>query len=409
VKLRLEGKVPHSNSIEIKSMNTANSMSRTGLSIIEVLTSIVVAMIGVFGVLAMIPFSVKQAQAGLDHDAATAIARNAMSQFEVLGYQVVGDDLVGGSVTAIRRLNWTGGLDENLPAGTFDRIRPEDPRFGAVCIDPIGINEATGITNEYTDFTAAGQDLTSTTDRSFPFNASSPMPFPGQIPVANLWTPSGPMTTSMARSIFRSQDDLVFGESLAGGLNVEAELNGPTQIFDVGTGGLPVQRQVVGATSWCGIAVKTKEPIANSANSQSDQYKFFVLVFKDRSLDETTINEDSQMLWSTATHPSGLNVASPLGSVDIAAFADPTKIRRGDWVMLTNIDPAAEAGFQQQFAFAQVNNFSGSKLTLDGPDFVFNNAAGTIASTYVVHLKNVIGVYERSFSLEKNSAWTLSN
>ena len=48
--------------------NLARS-NRHGLSVIEVLTSIVVALIGVFGVLAMIPFSVKQTRSGLDQDA----------------------------------------------------------------------------------------------------------------------------------------------------------------------------------------------------------------------------------------------------------------------------------------------------------------------------------------------------
>jgi len=55
--------------------NLARS-NRHGLSVIEVLTSIVVALIGVFGVLSMIPFSVKQTQSGLDQDAAVVELRS---------------------------------------------------------------------------------------------------------------------------------------------------------------------------------------------------------------------------------------------------------------------------------------------------------------------------------------------
>ena len=62
--------------------------ARSGLSIIEVLTSVVVAMIGVFGVLALIPFAVKQASLGLDSDAAVTTARNAISQMEITGMQI---------------------------------------------------------------------------------------------------------------------------------------------------------------------------------------------------------------------------------------------------------------------------------------------------------------------------------
>ena len=73
--------------MKIFNHNLASS-NRHGLSVIEVLTSIVVALIGVFGVLAMIPFSVKQTQSGLDKDAATSMARSAMSNFEASGFKV---------------------------------------------------------------------------------------------------------------------------------------------------------------------------------------------------------------------------------------------------------------------------------------------------------------------------------
>ena len=47
---------------------TANR--RAGISIIEVLTSLVVAAIGVSGVLVLIPFAVKQSQLGIEKDLA---------------------------------------------------------------------------------------------------------------------------------------------------------------------------------------------------------------------------------------------------------------------------------------------------------------------------------------------------
>ena len=42
--------------------------NRDGISIIEVLTSMAVATIGVFGVMVMIPFAIRQSQLGLDND-----------------------------------------------------------------------------------------------------------------------------------------------------------------------------------------------------------------------------------------------------------------------------------------------------------------------------------------------------
>ena len=93
-----------------------------------------------------------------------------------------------------------------------------------------------------------------------------------------------------------------------------------------------------------------------------------------------------------------------------------------------SIQPAgvtyAEKGFDKQVAFCRVVNFADedggnrASITLDGPDFDFGDSTlspfGTTApervilETYVVHLKDVVGVYERTFSPELESAWNIS-
>jgi Tfp pilus assembly protein PilV len=69
-----------------------NRQCRDGISIIEVLTSMAVAAIGVFGVMIMIPFAVKQSQTGLDNDAANSLGRNATEELQVNGLLQVDDD-----------------------------------------------------------------------------------------------------------------------------------------------------------------------------------------------------------------------------------------------------------------------------------------------------------------------------
>ena len=59
---------------------------RAGLTVIEVLTSLTVAIIGVFGVMSLIPFAVRQTQTGLDLDAGNQFGRNAQEQFEAFSY-----------------------------------------------------------------------------------------------------------------------------------------------------------------------------------------------------------------------------------------------------------------------------------------------------------------------------------
>jgi hypothetical protein len=60
--------------------------NRRGLSVIEVLTSILVATIGVAGVMVVIPFAVGQAEQGLDQESASTFGLAAADDFIVKGY-----------------------------------------------------------------------------------------------------------------------------------------------------------------------------------------------------------------------------------------------------------------------------------------------------------------------------------
>ncbi|MFN6111488.1 MAG: hypothetical protein ACK493_14055, partial [Planctomycetota bacterium] len=64
----------------------ATSRVRRGISVIEVLTSILVATIGVAGVMVIIHFAVGQAEQGFDQEAATAFGRNFADEFELRGF-----------------------------------------------------------------------------------------------------------------------------------------------------------------------------------------------------------------------------------------------------------------------------------------------------------------------------------
>lgn len=360
-----------------------HGLNRHGLSIIEVLTSIVVALIGVFGVLAMIPFSVKQTQSGLDQDAATTMARNVLSNFEASGYKVVFTD----RATGVKQLNWVSGAGNVPTAITSPTSNP------LVCIDPLGITEQGGAFN------------------TFPFNTTiSGVPVL-QIPTVNLLRPNGnPFETADARRMFRLTDDLVFGESINSLGDDDAELNGPTQLFNEGVGGL-LNRQSTGAVSWCAIA----QPIINDPDAEDiDSYKFNVLVFKDRITDSTA--PESQMAAALVTPPLGPAYAQPLATVEIStALSDD--IRRNDWVMLINEErpDGTPVAFRTNLAFARVTNLASlediasgqkfSRLTLDGPDFHF----APNATTYIVHLRDVVAVFPRTIQLETISGWNVND
>ena len=374
-----------------------NGLNRHGLSVIEVLTSIIVALIGVFGVLAMIPFSVRQTQSGLDQDAATSMARNALSSFEASGYKIATDTIVSG--TSTKQLNWIDSIDST---GTGSNVTTMiTPATSLVCIDPLGVAE----NRELNGGLNGGFN-------NFPFNSS--MPIPIVIPTVTLARPGGPIPFAIAdaRRMFRLTDDVVFEQSDDPTVT-DSDLLGPVQIFNEDAG-VPVNRQSNGTISWCAIA----EPIiADRTATEIESYKFNILVFKDRITDITV--PESAMLAAPVLEPTTFGQTA---RVTIAEQLTED-IRRGDWVMLINQEtgPGSEAQ-RTNISFARVTNlFSNdngpSSLSLDGPDFQFTDSGldpdgsggpPLAEATYIVHLRDVVAVFPRTIRLETTSEWTVS-
>ena len=370
---------------------TTTNQPRNGLSIIEVLTSIVVAMIGVFGVMVLIPFAVKQAKVGMDSDAAVQLACNAYSQFEISGYR--------------NPENWW------IPA----QNRSYDPATDGpeiFALDPLGVIE-----------NGAG---------TFPLNPTinGTLPAELQFPVLNLAIPGGlqdntgqwvfgktGMTLGVAQRFFRGGNDLSFG----GGVD---DLDPPLQIFDRGLNGEALIRQSKGRISWSAIVVPY---INQSATDDSGEwsYKLYILAYKIRKT--RADDEDGQM---AVTQLSELNTGyqSPLTNVliDKNVLVPDGSLKRDDWVMLINQDPNVDlnvtpAAFSKQIAFCRIVNLMSDSenqsvdtaLTLDGPDFNFFDPSGINGApvgdrTWIVHLKDVIGVFEHTFTPETESNWTVN-
>ena len=364
----------------MKTHLSSTAANRSGFSIIEVLTSIVVAMIGVFGVMVLIPFAVKQAQTGLDSDAATIGARNAYAKFEISGYR--------------NTRNWL-----------TDVLVTADPTVPQVfSIDPLGIME-NNQPPALPVFALA----------NFPFNqshvGSGSYPAPYVIRAANLVTPAGVgMTKADARRMFRAADALVFGDAIDSSVGAaDASLHGPSQIYDVNSANLNLKRQTYGNISWSAIVVPVKDGLADAS---AWKYRMYILVYKDRITDVT----DPKGRMTTATLAPISGIASPVSNVylaDSTVNLEAGTFHKDDWVMLINQDPVAQPGFDLQLGFYRVVGYSNSagsilpSITLDGPDFDFDNVISP-RETHIVHLKDVVGVYERTFTPEGASNWNLS-
>ena len=370
-------------------------LDRHGLSVIEVLTSIVVALIGVFGVLAMIPFSVKQTQSGLDQDAATSMARNALANFEASGFNIKTE--VGG----VKQLNW---IDANLSRVITETVVPVNATGcnGLICIDPLGVAESGGF-------------------GSFPFrNDSLPanlaLPAPLNIGTVTLARPGGvPFSLADARRMFRLTDDLVFEQADNPDV-ADSDLLGPVQIFNEGVVGGAVQslnRQSNGTISWCALV----HPQGAANSRQIENLKFYMLVFKDRetTADPDPMVTDGKMAAALVTAPTTFGQAAAVTIDDPGPIRFVDQVRRNDWVMLINRSSGTEPEFRRtNVSFARVANTSSneamgtSSLTLDGPDFLFTPPTPAENATYIVHLKDVVAVFPRTIKLEDSSEWTVS-
>ena len=413
--------------------------ARSGLSIIEVLTSVVVAMIGVFGVLALIPFAVKQASLGLDSDAAVTTARNAISQMEITGMQFP--------------QNWANSTGGYNPFGPAD----DPPRIFS--LDPLGIAEIANSLGR--DGVSTAFDPADYTSATFPFRLPDVNSiFPTQqhpdifgdviedlgIQALTFSSPAGGVfDVELARRMCRAGNDLVFNEPDTS--SAVGNLSGPVALFDSDG-----RRQSQGRISWSAIVVPFKTEsltMTDPGETARWSYRMYILVYKDRQFTQFVSDSDPGGAMRVAqldpNDPGNTGLKSPLGTVVYPLGVEAPVvltggIKRDDWVLLINrmrnwTDDGppptnvayAEKGFDRQLAFCRVVNFADEEdfddddpnnnipasITLDGPDFDFGNPSDTsdssvIRETYIVHLKDVLGVYERTFTPELESNWNLS-
>ena len=373
-------------------LSTSRKHRRRGITIIEVLTSIVVAMIGVFGVMILIPFATRQAERGLDRDVSTTVGRSAFNQMQIEGYY---------------RVEGTTSRWANGPASTVP------PAPAVVALDPLFVTESDG-----TGANFGANFLSTALDPMPPIPAAPLSTGPIQIPIASFASPSGAaLTQAAARQLCRNSDDLVFAMP-------DDDLDPPQQIYDV-IGNDRVRRQSRGEFSWSAVAVPVKDRVSTIA-SAAWKYRMSVLVYKDRLVTDDLVypfaDVDLSAAIAGATQPvigfSGGVVAIQNPSTFPISFNNA--VRKDDWVMMINEIPGAEAGFNQQVGFYQVIGIDASVITLDGPDFVFSvdDGAGgqTPLPTRIVALNGidpitekvvgrVINIYERTFRWEQTSVW----
>ena len=492
---------------------------RHGVTVIEVLTSMIVAAIGVAGVLVMIPFAAQQSTRGIEKDVADIVGRNAYEDLRIHGYTEVADSgavpWFGASVPTTPDPPVAG--TEPVPSGAVAPALGNALTPGIVHLDPHAVAAAfqarvdagLPVAERNSGFPTAA-NLTPNPDF-----LSKYLPNNLKIPVATLNRASGALGLSglqlslaEARDLVQGKDDLEFGESDFRGISSDdPDLDGPQQFFNVSTGGNPLTRQYRGKYSWSAllvpqrnaadrsqlITVPSTPPTSFIPQSPAVEYKMYTLVYAERTVREAdnlggalaetspdmlaaqVLRHDfNPFIDTTATPPTADRTANsgnpPLNggyvkSVNrIVLSGTVAGVGKDDWVMLinkrmppnyANLFPytrktdrssggvtfsfpfvVEDAGYDIQVAFCRVISVDqglnlnpdvdmdfvdpGERtptLSVQGGafDFYYNDIeldteidAGTpdlsdisyVSDTWVVHLKGVVNVHERSISLD---------
>ena len=418
--------------------------NRRGISIIEVLTSMAVATIGVFGVMVMIPFAVQQSQRGLDNDAASVLGSNAIEKLQMDGYLTVDEAMFGGTVDEVfPRLLITSnpGVDLNWNLsriGQIGNIGGTPFSFpGLIHFDPIAYTAGNGVVGNGMTELILDPVAVGGTDNivvSFANAARTAFVDVNGNGVFDTGEPSAgqPVTDREAARICRSRDQLFYDEDSE---NDDA-LAPPQPLFDV-DGGNTSKRQASGRISWSAFLSPEKHPSLTSG--PVSRFRSHVLVYRDRFVDPTPANRvafktafpfDEDQRGSSydyyLTNMAGNGFNSAVSQITFANdVIDTEELSRGDWVMLVNRileadgDPirtlgagdfrAADPGFRTQIMFARVTRVSANTVSVEGGPFEFTPAGIPLtgspslpsSETYMVHLKDVVNVFERSVSVER--------
>lgn len=393
-----------------KTPNTTNR--RSGISLVEVLTSIVIALIGVAGVLVLIPFGIRQAEIGLDIDDAITMGDNALAQFEIIGYRRVDAD---GFLPWINIDNAPFMDPDPACAGLVPAAQGEHlvnincPTDTCYFIDPLwtGANTAVGSTfpgNNFFDNLFVDQlslppavinllpESVALVDAANPVNASN----------SNLFNP---LPFGLAARMFLNSDDLQFAtdSNPVTGLPLD-EIAPPLPFLDLDGTGAVLRRQARGELSWSAIAVPSfSYEATTNTTSALDTMEFYTLIYKDRNFADpsgTFSDVDFDPRYRVATIADMTINGGDFRSGGTVAINAPIAVSNDDWVMMANFHPDTgtyQAGFYR--VTGSNPEADPASISLDGPAFTFDPNGTNI----IIHLTKVLNVYRRTILLERDS------
>jgi hypothetical protein len=375
---------------------------RHGVTLLEVLFSIGVVMIGLIGIAVLIPAGGVLARRGVIADAAAHMSSNATREFSLRGMAIP---------TQWRWFNTNAAP----PAWAAPVVTGTNfPQPGAsFCLDPRFIAEAE---------LAAEMAVRN----KFPVNAAYDagvlwMPrITLQSSVAN---PLGPvLTQAAANEIFVTADELVFD------LPRDRTL-GPVQNFVSLPGSVdPQKRSTEGTMSWMATLVPKLDRIGNATSptgvNPTQEYTLSIVVFDRRLIPDATELAAENLVSERVVIAQQFYSGSPAfsgGDVTLASRAsrgvdgaDDLELRSGDWVLFSRLKTVMGGVTMQVHKWYRVvsvdeepipnGNLFLRDVRVVGPDWDYD-ATGNFP-TQVTIPRGVVDVHEKTIRLETTSLWT---
>lgn len=349
---------------------------RAGVSLLEVLFSIGVALVGLVGIAALLPVAGIQTNRGALADSAARYGAGAVHEFHV---RSMGNPLTW---------RWYDGSGFRAPSAA-------ELRAGySFCIDP--------------RFVAQGIVSSDHAGRAwFPYTGALCMPRVTLAP--NVTTTDGTcMGILQASQVFTSDDALVFD------LPRDRTL-GPVQNFSLSSTNQPLRRSATGTLSWMATVVPKLDRVGNL----TDEYTLSVVVFARRIIDPV-LNNVAAASERTAFVRDFYGDGIGGGDLQLgAANKSDLELRTGDWVMLSGMKPRlgglgpiqVHKWYRVLNAGEEVTPDSGEwtrDVTLIGPDWNWRQLLTLSGSrtTQVTIARGVVAVFEKTIRLETSSLWT---
>ena len=407
-------------------MINASRKRNQGITLVEVLTSIIVAVIGVAGVLVLIPFGIRQAQVGLDLDDSTSLAENALAQFEIEGHGrvVSAVGMFGGDA-----MPWVRTDNSLVPLTTPTAVGvdPNPKLESCFWIDPLWLDQvgAAQINNLFDLTNLDPMQETEFGGGTLPQNPIFQPTFIDLLRQDQPFLASGDpnrITAAVTERLFRSGNDLQFATETAQDGSEIDDFAAPQPYLDQadldGVPGTPVEnarRQFIGDITWSAVAVARRPAGGVNLNlaatiGRIEGFDFYILAYKDRSFEDPNnyvmglpgfpADRDPRMVCNvvdvTAVPPTDPppTPGEVFGTGILVLEGNIDHIRSNDWMMLINfVGTVPQVGFYRVIGSAPGSN----TISIDGSYFNIEDADAT---TFAIHLPNVVNVYKRQLEIE---------